>query len=243
MLLALSFFLTAVVFSAVGHAGASGYLAAMGLLGTAPATMRPTALVLNVLVASLGTIRYARAGHFSWRLFLPFALTSVPLSFVGGAIALPGPVYRQLVGVVLALAALRLAATAGRGSAEECAEAAPPVGPALAWGAAIGFVAGLTGTGGGIFLSPVLLFLGWSNVRMASGVSAPFVLVNSISGILAAPDAIRMLPPEFPLWAVAVLLGGWIGSGLGARRLAPAGMRVVLAAVLLVAAGKLVFAS
>ena len=171
-MLAVLFFVAAVLYSAVGHAGASGYLAAMAFVGVAPATMKPTALVLNLIVGTIALVQFARAGYFSWRLFWPFALGSVPLAFIGGAILLPGHWYKTLVGLVLLLAAARLVWE--RTSASHSVGTLPKA-PAVACGAGIGLLSGLTGTGGGIFLSPLLLFTGWAETRETGGVSAAFI--------------------------------------------------------------------
>jgi uncharacterized membrane protein YfcA len=236
-LLALAFFAGAILYSSVGHAGASGYLAAMAFAGMAPATMRPTALVLNLLVASIATVRFARAGYFSWRLLWPFALGSVPFAYVGGGITLPGDWYRALVGLVLWVAAIRLwlNLTVGR------QERQPPVIVAVLCGAGIGLLAGLTGTGGGIFLSPLLLFLRWAETRQTGGVAAAFILLNSLAGLAGNPASLSNLPADLPLWAAAVVIGGLIGAEIGSRRIGTPAFRRVLGVVLLVAGGKLIF--
>ena len=154
-------FAAAVLYSSVGHAGASGYLAAMALFGVAPEVMKPTALTLNIAVALITTARFYRAGHFSWSLSWPFLASSVPLAFVGGAITLPGTVYRVVVGLVLLFAAYRMFWL----KEQERSTVPPRLVAALAWGALLGFISGLTGLGGGIFLSPLLLFMGWANFR------------------------------------------------------------------------------
>ena len=236
-LLALAFFAGAVLYASVGHAGASGYLAAMAFAGLPAATMRPTALVLNLLVASIATIRFARAGFFSWRLLWPFALGSVPFAYVGGGITLPGHWYRALVGVVLWAAALRLWLNLSvRGQ-----ERQPPIGVAVVTGAGIGLLAGLTGTGGGIFLSPLLLFLRWAETRQTGGVAAAFILLNSLAGLAGNPASLSQLPSHLPLWAAAVVIGGLLGAEIGSRRIGTPAFRRVLGVVLLVAGAKLVF--
>lgn len=236
-LLALAFFAGAILYSSVGHAGASGYLAAMAFAGMAPATMRPTALVLNLLVASIAAVRFARAGYFSWRLLWPFALGSVPFAYVGGGITLPGDWYRALVGLVLWVAAIRLwlNLTVSR------QERQPPVIVAVLCGAGIGLLAGLTGTGGGIFLSPLLLFLRWAETRQTGGVAAAFILLNSLAGLAGNPASLSNLPADLPLWAAAVVIGGLIGAEIGSRRIGTPAFRRVLGVVLLVAGGKLIF--
>lgn len=240
LLLALAFFGAAILYSSVGHAGASAYLAAMGLLGVAPATMRPTALALNILVASIVTLRFHLAGQVQWRSVLPFVIGSVPLAFIGGGLTLPVGIYKPLAGAVLMVAAARLAMTAGRaGAAEEPSPRVPPI-PAIGIGAAIGFLSGLVGTGGGIFLTPLLLFLNWSGARAAAGMSAAFILANSISGLLGNVAAVATLPPALPLWLAGVAAGGLVGAEIGARRLGTVGLRRALAIVLVVAGLKLI---
>lgn len=241
IVLAVTFFAAAVLYASVGHAGASGYLAAMGLLGVAPATMRPTALALNILVASIVTIRFHIAGQVHWRSVLPFIAGSIPLAFIGGGLVLPVGLYKPLAGAVLLVAAARLAMTAGRAGATE--EPAPrvPVLPAIGVGGVVGLLSGLIGTGGGIFLTPLMLFARWSGARAAAGISSAFILANSISGLLGNVAAVQALPPALPIWLVAVAAGGLIGAELGARRLGTVGLRRMLAVVLLVAGLKLIF--
>jgi uncharacterized protein len=238
ILLAILFFGAAVLYGMVGHAGASAYLAAMALVGTDPSVMKPTALVLNILVAVIVTTRFARAGFVRPRAVVPFLIGSVPLAFVGGAITLPAQVYRPLVGVVLLIAGARFGLV--RGTPEEFAPRAPwPL--AVASGAALGLLAGLTGTGGGIFLTPLLIGVGWAGTRYAAGTSAIFILANSVSGLAGAFGAAGTLPSWLPLWLVVVAIGGAIGSELGSRRLPAIGVRRALAVVLVIAGLKLLF--
>jgi len=241
VVLALAFFGAALLYASVGHAGASGYLAAMALLGVAPATMRPTALALNILVASIVTIRFHLAGHIRWRPLVPFVIASIPMAFVGGALVLPGSVYKPLVGLILLLAAFQLLRTAASSAATDERPAAIPFIPAAIAGAGIGLLSGLTGTGGGIFLTPLILFAGWAEARVAAGISAAFILVNSVSGLLGNVSSVRALPPELPIWLLAVAVGGLIGAELGARRLGTPALRRALAVVLVVAGLKLIF--
>lgn len=240
ILLACLILLAAMLYSSVGHAGASGYLAAMALVGVTPAVMKPTALILNILVASIATVQFYRAGHFSWRLLWPFAIASIPAAFVGGAITLPGYVYKPLVGAVLLVAAVRMLLTAARQAASPPRN--PPLWAAMLAGALIGLLAGLTGTGGGIFLSPLLLFAGWAEARQTSSVSAAFILVNSIAGILGVLSKSIALPAELPLLAVAAVAGGAVGSYYGSRRLSTPWLKRLLAAVLVVAGLKMMLA-
>lgn len=235
--LALLIFLAAALYSSVGHAGASGYLAAMALFGLAPEVMKPTALTLNILVAAIATVKFYRAGYFSAKLFVPFAIGSVPFAFIGGAISLPGYLYKPAVGLVLLYSAYRL--LAGKGVRVEITQ--PPLLPMVLLGAGIGLLSGLTGVGGGIFLSPLLLFAGWAAVRQASGVAAAFILVNSIAGLLGHYSAVANVPGEVLVWAPAAIVGGWLGSQYGSTRLPPPLILKLLAAVLLVAGLKMLF--
>lgn len=239
MMLAGLVFAMALLYSTVGHGGASGYLAAMALFGLAPEVMRPAALTLNVLVAGIATFHYYRAGWFSWRLFWPLALASVPMAYIGGYLQLPGYLYQPVVGVVLLYAAWRLMARPG------VVEAREPLSrlPVLLVGGAIGLLSGLTGVGGGIFLSPLILFAGWAVPRMASGVAAPFILVNSVAGLLGLLGRHPQLPPEIPWLALAAVIGGLIGARYGSRRLASPVIIKLLAAVLVVAGLKMILNS
>jgi uncharacterized protein len=232
----LCIFAAALLYASVGHGGGSGYLAVMALFNVAPESMRPAALALNILVASIGTYRFYRAGCFSWRLFWPFALASVPAAYFGGSTALPYTHYRQLVGLVLLVAAGRFFYKPWSDTARPV-----PIHLALACGAGIGLLSGLTGTGGGIFLSPLLLIAGWADTKTTAGVSAPFILVNSIAGILGLMTKSPTLPAMLPYWILAAVVGGFIGAELGSRRLASPTLRRLLAIVLVIAALKLVF--
>ncbi len=234
--LAALMFAAAVLYSMVGHAGASGYLAVMALFGLAPAVMRPTALTLNLCVAVVATATFARAGCFRWPLFWPFALASVPCAFLGGMLKLPAGSYRAVLGLVLLFSALRLLVPDPR--------VAEPPRPLPVWlgfglGALLGLLSGLTGVGGGIFLSPLLLFARFATARETAGVSAPFILVNSAAGLLGGRDGLVHLPPAWPVWAAAGIAGGLIGARTGARKLGTPAIRRVLAAVLGVAAAKM----
>ncbi|HEX2141452.1 MAG TPA: sulfite exporter TauE/SafE family protein [Candidatus Limnocylindria bacterium] len=236
--LALLFFAAAVLYGMVGHAGASAYLAAMALLGVAPEVMRPTALVLNILVAGIVTARFARAGFVRPASALPFLVTSVPAAFVGGTIDLPGDVYRPLVGATLLFAAVRFGITAARPAEERVTRA--PLPAALVSGALIGLLAGLTGTGGGIVLTPLLIAAGWAGTRFAAGTSVIFILANSVAGMSGNLASVGQLPSALPLWLGAVAVGGLVGSELGSRRLPAPWVRRALALVLALAGLKLI---
>ena len=240
IILAAAILLMAALYSSVGHAGASGYLAAMALAGLAPAVMKPTALTLNILVALIATVRFYRAGYFSWRVLLPFAVSSIPFAFIGGALSLPGSVYQKLVGLALLFAAYRLWM---RAAARAEAEARPvPLPAAVALGAGIGLLSGITGVGGGIFLSPILLLAGWAETRQASGVAAAFILLNSVAGLAGHVASVQNVPSSIYLWGAAAVAGGLLGTELGRRRLATVTLRRVLAAVLVIAGLKMLLA-
>ena len=229
--------LIAFLYSSVGHAGASGYIAVMALWGLAPTTIRPTALVLNILVASLGAFQFWRAGHFTWKLFWPFALLSVPAAYLGGYLQLPTHILKMIIGFVLLLSAARLFFRRG-----DPLEVIPPSMPtSLGVGVGIGFLSGLTGTGGGIFLTPLLLFCHWARTKQASAVSALFILVNSIAGLAGLVSAKQAIPSLAIALAAAAIIGGAIGSYLGSRRFPVRSISILLATVLVIAGAKLIF--
>lgn len=238
LLLAFCLFLGAALYTTVGHAGASAYIAIMALFGVAPAVMRPTALVLNILVSAYASWRYVGAGLFRWRTLWPVLISAIPMAFIGGAIQLPSQYYRPLVGVVLLVAAARLLWPSEMKAVKEPTDM--PVGWGLLAGCGIGLLSGLTGTGGGIFLSPLILFMGWSDTRTASGVAAVFILCNSTAGLLGNIASVRALPPDLPLLAAAALAGAVVGTMLGISRFANATILKALGLVLLIAGLKMI---
>lgn len=234
---ALCMFVGATLYTSVGHAGASAYIAIMALFGFAPVVMRPTALTLNILVASFTSYRYLKAGLFRWRTLWPVLIGAIPMAFVGGSIQLPGHFYRPLVGVVLLIAGVRMLWPRELKSAAQPSDV--PIAGGIASGAAIGLLSGLTGTGGGIFLSPLILFMGWSNARTASGVAAVFILCNSIAGLAGNYTSLQSLPADLPVYAVAVAAGAMIGTTMGIHWNPPAILRA-LGLVLVIAGLKLI---
>jgi len=228
--------LIAFLYSTVGHAGASGYIAVMTLWGIAPTTIRPTALVLNILVASIGAFQFWRAGHFTWKLFWPFALLSVPAAYFGGYLQPSASVLRILIGVVLLFSAVRLVLR--RSDPPETFAPSRPM--AISVGAGLGFLSGLTGTGGGIFLTPLLLFCRWAHIRQAAAVSALFIWVNSIAGLVGYFTKVHSIPWLGLILAPAAVIGGFVGSHLGSRRFAVRAISLFLATVLLIAGTKLI---
>ncbi|MDQ3618380.1 MAG: sulfite exporter TauE/SafE family protein [Pseudomonadota bacterium] len=243
LLLALLFLAVAALYSSVGHAGASGYIAAMALLGFAPEQMRPTALALNLLVGGIGLYRFWRGGHVHWRNVLPFVLASAPAAFFAAQIELPKESYSLLLGMILLVAAFGVFRSASRAEVTDVQD----IGRRVPWaiglliGAAIGVLSGLTGTGGAIFLTPLLLFAHWMPTREASGTSVAFVWINSLTGLAGLLHATGTLPQALPLWLGVVALGALLGTQLGLRWLPVKTLRYALVVVLLIAAGKLLF--
>lgn len=230
------FFAVALLYGAVGHGGASGYLAVMALAAVAPPAMRPVALCLNVIVSLTGTVVFFRAGHFAGRLFWPFVLASMPWAWVGSRWTLPDPAFKVLLAAALGLAALRLL-----WPAKEAARLrTPPWTAVIAGGAAIGLASGLIGVGGGIFLTPLLLLCGWARPQTAAAVSAPFILANSSVSLIGQADSWWRLPEAMPWLALTVFAGGWLGSRWGGRLARPEHLRTALAVVLVIASVKLV---
>jgi uncharacterized membrane protein YfcA len=229
----------AFLYSSVGHAGASGYIAVLTLFGFAAAVIKPTALVLNILVASIGSVQFWRAGHFSWPLFWPFAVLSIPAAWLGGYLHLPSSFFKILVGVVLLFSSIRLFFRQG-----DPPQVQPPPRPvAFSLGAGIGLLSGLTGTGGGIFLTPLLLFRRWAHTRNAAAVSALFILVNSIAGLVGYFSSGRAVPSIAGVFAIAAIAGGLAGSYLGSRKFPIRTIQLLLATVLIIAGLKLILTS
>lgn len=241
-LLAISFLVIALIYAAVGQAGASGYIAAMGLAGFAPLAMKTTALSLNLLVAAIGTALFLRGGRLSWRNVWPFAILGFPFSMLGGAVQLPESIYFPLVGIVLILSALQMARTAFRNSsATPETPATPPFAAALAIGAIIGFVSGTTGTGGGVFLAPIILSMNWGTARQTAATTAVYNLMNSAAALAGAYAAWDHIPTALPIWLVAVAAGGSVGAYIGSRFLSDRWLRGILALLLMASGIKLVW--
>lgn len=233
----ITFGIVAVLYASVGQAGGTGYIAVMGLAGLGPDVIKPTALALNILVAAIGCIRFYRVGLLTWRSCYPFAILGAPFSVLGGATNLPAAAYQPVVGALLVLAAIQMIRSAQLATHfDRSARATPPFLPSLLAGGAIGFVSGMTGVGGGIFLAPLVLLIGWVKTREAAAVSAVFNLLNSAAALAGAWATVGALPGALPWWLLAVGLGGLLGSWLGSQYL-PAPMLRYILAVLLVVAG------
>jgi uncharacterized protein len=238
LLLSLCLFLGAALYTSVGHAGASAYIAAMALFAVPAATIRPTALALNILVASFGAWRFIGAGLFRLRGCWPFVVGAVPFAFLGGYLQLPGHIHKTIIGIVLLIAAARLLWPKPLAVLQDWKD--PPIAYAIPIGAIIGLLSGLTGTGGGIFLTPLILFMAWSETKTASGISVVFILCNSIAGLLGNYASLKSLPAELPLYMVAVMAGALLGTQIGIHRFAREHLLKSLGVVLVIAGAKLI---
>lgn len=238
--LALAVGLVALLYASVGHAGATGYIAVMTLAGLAPATIRPTALLLNVLVAGIATIQFWRAGHCSWKLLLPLVVASVPCAALGGSLDLSAVMFSRLIGATLLVSAVRLALESQGLWKSHPSRAIRLWGGALpALGAAIGLLSGLTGVGGGVFLTPLLLAIDAAPVKTVAAVTAPFILVNSLAGLAGGMAAGKSLEWPSPLLMLAAAGGGLMGASCGAYLLPAKSLRILMACVLTLAGLKL----
>jgi uncharacterized membrane protein YfcA len=238
LLLTLAIAVAAALYSSVGHGGASAYIALMALAGLAPEEIRPAALVLNIVVAGLGAVRFVRAGRFDWQVFWPFAVTAIPAAFLAGRIDVPADVYRPLLAAALAAAALRYLVWPQIDAVKP--SRAPAKVIALPAGAALGALAGLTGIGGGVYLSPLLVFAGWADPQRATGIAACFIVANSIAGLAGRASSLAALPAFLPWFVLAAIVGAALGTTLSLKGLSKRGVLRVLGIVLGVAATALV---
>jgi uncharacterized membrane protein YfcA len=229
-------FAVAFLYASVGHGGASGYLALMALFGMAPSFMKPTALLLNLFVSLSAFILFYRGGHFKWKLFLPFALASIPMSFVGGIIALDADVYKKLLGLLLLIPVARMFFFPNVDETELKKE---NIGLSIIIGGSIGFLSGLIGIGGGIILSPILLMMRWTNQKQTAAISALFIFVNSLSGLAGQLSNGLELQSGMMSYVGVAFCGGTIGGWLGAGKFNQQILKYLLAIVLLVASLKL----
>ena len=229
-------FIVAFLYAAVGHGGASGYLALMAVFGMMPEIMKPTALLLNLFVSLSAFVLFYKEGHFKWKIFLPFALASIPFSFLGGMISLDASIYKKILGVLLLIPVVRLAAFPNK-DINDLKQSTLFL--SLLIGACIGFLSGLIGIGGGIILSPVLLLLAWTNQKQTAAISALFIFVNSLSGLAGQlTKGINFQSEMFVLVGVA-FAGGLVGAWFGARKFNQNILKYLLATVLLMASVKL----
>lgn len=227
----------AFLYASVGHGGASGYHAVMALFAVEAILMKSTALTLNIFVAGISFYHYWKAGFFKWKLFLPFALGSIPLAYLGGTIAIPEEIYKGILGMFLVFAVLKMLGVLGGESKQQ---RDLPFGIGLLFGAGLGFISGLIGIGGGIILSPLLLLFRWAKMKEAAAISALFILVNSLSGLLGIVSSGNYTPvPNIIWWIVIAVIGGFVGSYIGSKKMSNKGVRYLLALVLSLASVKL----
>jgi uncharacterized membrane protein YfcA len=239
LLIAGCLFFGAVLYTSVGHAGASAYIAVMTLFDLPPLVIKPTALTLNILVSSYTSFRYIRSNYFNKSLFTYLIIGSIPAAFIGGQINLPSHIYKPIIGVLLLISGTRFLILALQVDQPHRSFNNFLV---VTIGAGIGLLSGITGTGGGIFLSPLIIWLGWVSVKAASGTVAAFIFVNSIAGLLGNFQSTRSLPSELPIFLIAVLLGAFIGTRFGISKFSSTGIKRALGVVLLIAGAKFIFA-
>jgi uncharacterized membrane protein YfcA len=235
------FLVMALLYSSVGQGGGSGYLAAMAILGVQPEHFRFIALTLNVVVASIGLVKFSRAGFFRGKLLFPFIVSSLPLAFLGGLFSLPGQIFRPLVGVVLLWAAILLIWKPPRPEGEITAR--PPLWASLVSGGGIGLLSGLIGIGGGVFLAPLLILKGWAGAKTTACLCSAFILVNSLAALGGIAFHVGEVPRFLPVWMGVVALGGWLGSEFGANRMSPKMLHWLLAVILVIGGARIMMTS
>lgn len=235
----LSFFVIATLYSSVGHAGASGYLAVMALLSFPSHEIKPVSLILNIIVAAIGSYRYLKAGYFDKKIFWLFAAFSIPMAFLGGYFKVDDKLFKLLAGIFLALSAIMIALKTIQKAKQEYEVVPVPLWKAGLIGSTIGYVSGLIGVGGGIFLSPLLMLFRWASPKNVSGISALFILVNSILGLSGHISALSKIPDNSYLWVIAVVIGGFLGSYFGTKKINSKGIYIILSIVLMTAGVKM----
>ena len=238
LLLSLFIFLVAGLYASVGHGGASGYLALMTLLSMPIATIKPVALMLNIAVSLIAFIQFYRSGFFNKKLFIPLAIASVPAAYAGGLLSIDPHLYKQLLGGLLFISAIRLAMPLKK---EVIVVQHFNIVLVVMIGASIGFLSGMIGIGGGIILSPLLILVRYSDVKTTSGISALFIFVNSIAGLLGQMNQGIEFSSSMSVMIAVAIAGGLIGSYIGARQLNISMLKKVLAGVLFIASLKLIF--
>lgn len=225
----------AFLYASVGHGGASGYLAVLAIFAVAPEVMKQTALVLNLGVSLLAFYQFYRQKYFRFELFWPFALTSVPMSYLGAQFVLSDANYKRILGICLVIAIVRMLATF---KSDEQRSVSLPL--ALIFGAVIGLFSGMIGIGGGILLSPILLLMRWASLKEAAAISALFIFVNSVAGLFGLKNGIHV-DQTLVFWITSALVGGMFGARWGAQIASNKAVKWVLALVLLIASVKLWF--
>lgn len=229
-------FIVAFLYASVGHGGASGYLALMALFGLTPALMKSSALILNIFVSFVSFYQYYRGGYFKWKLFLPFAVASIPMSFLGAFITIDALIYKKILAIVLIFPILRLFGLIGK---ESEFQKEINIGFALLIGAFIGLLSGMIGIGGGIILSPLILILHWANMKQTAAVSALFIFVNSIAGLIGLLSKGAVIDPVVYGWLLIAFIGGLLGAYYGRNKFSNVVLKRALAIVLVIASVKL----
>ena len=239
LLLLPMFFLVAALYASVGHGGASGYLALFALFGIATPSVAPIVLVLNIIAATTGFINYYRAGHFQWKLLLPFVVGSIPAAFIGGYIALSATIFAFILGVALLLAAARIffLGTITEKSIRDASSTLWFAG--LPIGIVLGLISGMIGIGGGVFLSPILLFLRWADAKKTAAVSGAFIVLNSLSGLSGHISRGNFSLEHSTYFFIVVFLGALVGSRYSTRRISSKHLQWLLAVVMVFAGIKL----
>lgn len=231
--------IVAFLYSSVGHGGASGYLAVMAIMGIAPSLMKSSALLMNLAVSLFSFFGFYRAGFFKWKLFWPFALSSIPMAYVGGTITLSDAIYKKILAICILISIARLLYQFRN---EETDNREIPIWAGLTAGGVIGLLSGMIGIGGGIILSPLMLLMKWSKLKETAAVSALFIFVNSLSGLYGQISKGGFQIPENLQWAIlATILGGLVGSYFGSQKFNLPTLRYMLALGLVIACAKLMF--
>ncbi len=230
----LLFFVTATLYSSVGHAGSSGYIAIMALLSFAPENIKPTSLILNIVVAIIASIKYIKEGYFDKKMFFPFIIFSIPMAFLGGYITLNPKYFKLIAGLFLVISAVLMMVRQNSRSGGSAIKKMP-FHYGLGIGGAIGLISGLIGVGGGIFLSPIIINANWASIKNTSGISALFILCNSLAGLSGHLTGLNKIDQNIIYWIAAVVLGGLLGSHLGTVKLNSKIILILLFIVLLMA--------
>ncbi|MFO7657498.1 MAG: sulfite exporter TauE/SafE family protein [Bacteroidales bacterium] len=235
-------FITAWLYSSIGHGGASGYLALMALFGVGTMYMRASALLLNLFVAGISFAAYYRAGYFRFRLLLPFIIGSMPTAYLGAMIKIDPHIYKIILGICLLIAIGRILYKHWKPENSNYTLKKPHFLTAVLIGIILGFLAGMIGIGGGIILSPLLILFKWATIKESSAVSSGFIWLNSLTGLLGTINTGITIPPEILLWILTALTGGWIGSYIGSIKFSNKKLGYILSVVLVLASIKLMFA-
>lgn len=235
--IAFALYVIGFLYASVGHGGASGYIAVLSLFTIPVSTYKPLILILNILVAGMGFYQFSKAGYFKWKLCRPFLITSIPAAFIGSKYALEGNIYHYLLGLALLLPIIKLLGVKPK---EGETQKEVKFIPALLIGVLLGGFSGMLNIGGGIFLSPVLILLGWANVKEAAAASALFIVLNSMSGLLGSSALLVISPPAIT-WFIMAAAGGITGAYWGSSRFQHITVRYLLSVVLAIASVKLLF--